>query len=495
MTATAERRYDEPLPKGLLIGSERIQVTSGGHFDHYNPATGELQNSIPLAGAKEVDAAVAAARAAAFEWRKFAPGHRRDVLLRVAELFREREASLARILTLEMGVPASMSQAMASEIPASWFAYYAGWAEKIEGSTIRDIGKEGGKNFLYTAAEPYGVIAAIIPWNGPLVSIGMKVAAALAAGNCVVLKPPELAPYTSLCFGEMCLEAGIPPGVVNVIVGGAEAGDALVRHPDIDKISFTGGIATARHVMQGASESLTPVVLELGGKSANIIFGDAAVPDVMSKAIFSGAALLSGQSCAIPSRLLVQDSAYDECVEMAVAVAEQVKVGDPFDAATVMGPVISAAHCERIESIIARARAEKAGRLITGGKRLGGSLSGGYFLPPTVFADVDNSSNLAQEEVFGPVLSLIPFRDEDEAIKLANETRYGLAAYVWTNDLRRAHRLSDQLEAGQIWVNAAGGLPPNAPYGGLRDSGYGKEGGKEGVQEFLRIKSVQIGLD
>ena len=305
------------------------------------------------------------------------------------------------------------------------------------------------------------MVAVIITWNGPIGFFGMSVSPVLAAGCCVVLKAPELAPFSSVLFAKLCLEAGLPPGVINVVTGGPDVGDALVRHPGIDKISFTGGTATAV-IQAAAAESLTPLVMELGGKSANIVFDDADFDrSVVLAARFTNA---NGQGCSLPTRLLVQDTIYDRLLDALVDhVARTVVVGDPFDPKTTMGPVISEAAWRGILGVVERAKAERAGQLLLGGERLGGELADGFFIAPTIFGGVDNSSHLAQEEIFGPVLAVMPFGNEDEAVRLANDTKFGLAAYVQTNDLNRAHRLVDVLDAGNVHINGSGPGPVTPP--------------------------------
>ncbi|MCX2934420.1 aldehyde dehydrogenase family protein [Mycobacterium sp. CVI_P3] len=476
----------------MLIGAEWISEGTGGRYDHVNPATGKVQRSIALAGPSEIDRAVAAARTAFPKWKALPSNQRRDIMLRIAELLRRDTDELAGIATLENGAPSTFTPILAGELPAEYFTYYGGWVDKLCGEAIPVYPMQA---LDYTIPEPYGVVAVIIPWNGPLTSIGQKVAAALAAGNCVVLKPSELAPFTSLRFAELCLEAGLPPGVLNVVPGGPKGGEALVSHPGVDKISFTGGGATATKVLQGAAKSLTPVILELGGKSANLVFEDADLDKAVAMAVQTSVATLSGQGCVLPTRLIVQDSVYDEVIEQVVDLTESLTVGDPWDPATVVGPVVSAHHCSRIEGVIARARQEGAGELLTGGERVGGELSGGYYLQPTIFGDVDNRSHLAQEEIFGPVLSVLRFRNEDEAVSLANDTKYGLGAFVHTTNLTTAHNVVRRLDAGYIGVNGFALMPPNAPFGGVKQSGYGREGGSDGIREFVQSKNVYIDLE
>jgi acyl-CoA reductase-like NAD-dependent aldehyde dehydrogenase len=323
----------------------------------------------------------------------------------------------------------------------------------------------------------------------------MKVAPALAAGNTVVLKPSELAPFTSVRFGELCLEVGLPPGVVNVVPGDGRAGAALAGHPAVDRVTFTGSGRTARHVLAAAAKHLTPVNLELGGKSACLIFADSDLDDAIATAVKGGLALQSGQACVAGSRVLVERAVYEEVRDTIVEIARSLEVGDPAEPGTLLGPVINQFHCERILGVVSDAGRCGAGELLTGGGRLGGPLADGYFVEPTVFGHVDPKSSLAQEEVFGPVLSLIPFDTEAEAVEIANRTTYGLAGYVFTNDLKRAHRLARDLEAGYISVNTFNMLPPTAPFGGYKQSGFGREGGLEGLLEMTQTKNVHVSLE
>ena len=481
------------LPDGsLLIGRDRIAVSGGGAHSHINPATGQVQATVSLAGDAEVDAAIRSAREAFDEWKRWPANERRDLLNRIADLLEQHADEFGAMVTAESGVPATMAPMVGASLPVEYFRYYAGWVDKIEGAVIPTFPTA---SLDYTRMEPIGVVAVIIPWNGPCTSIGQKVAPALAAGNCVVLKPPELAPFTSLRFAELALEAGLPPGVLNVIPAGPAGGEALVRHPGIDKISFTGGGVTARKILAAAAPVMTPVLLELGGKSANIIFDDADLDSAIFTAVTMGVAALSGQACALPTRLLVQDSVFDDVVEQVTEITKTLEVGDPLSDTTMMGPVISEQSCDRILGVIDRAVSEKSGTLTTGGRRLGGDLAGGYFLEPTVFADVDNSSHLAQEEIFGPVLSIIRFGDQQEAVSIANDSPYGLAGFVFTSDLVRAHTVAAELDTGYIGVNHFPVLPPTAPFGGVKQSGHGREGGRDGLQEFLRIKNVNVSLE
>jgi aldehyde dehydrogenase (NAD+) len=479
----------EVLPEAvLLIGDERRARGGAGTYSHVNPATGREQADVPLAGADDVDAAVAAARDAYGEWRGWRVDERRDVLLRLAELVRREAESIGAVLGLEAGVPAGVAAGLPRRA-ADYLAYYAGLADKIEGTVIPIFPERA---FDYTVAEPWGVIGIVSTWNGGISSVSRKAGAALAAGNTVVVKPMELAPFSVLRFGELALEAGLPPGVVNVLPGAAEAGQALCEHPDVDKLSFTGGIETARRILASAAHNVTPVVLELGGKSGNIVFPDA---DLAAAGRFAGAVCMgmAGQGCVFPTRLIVHEDAHDEVVETAVATAGALPVGDPLDPATVVGPVVSEAHRDRILRMIEAARSEGSGEIVLGG---GVTVEAdGFYVAPTVIDRVDSRTTIAQDEVFGPVLSVLTFRDEDEAVALANDTRYGLAGYVHTNDLRRAHRVASRLEAGYVSLNSFAALPASAPFGGYRMSGYGKEGGREGLAEFVRSKNVYLAME
>ena len=475
--------------RSILIGDSWLDEASGGVIDHVNPATGKPQATVTLGGKAEMDAAVAAAQAASQQWGDAAPAVRRRILNRIGEALESQTADLARLCTLESGIPATFAYQLAGQVVPEYFFYNAGWCEKLEGAVI-----PAHEALDYTLLEPYGVVGVIIPWNAPLISIGQKVAPALAAGNAVVLKPPELAPFSAARFAEICLEAGLPPGVLNVVPGGPAAGETLVSHPGIGKITFTGSTATAQRVLTAAAANITPAVLELGGKSANILFADCDLHRAVLMAVMMGVAALSGQGCVLPTRLLVEAPIYDTVVEMVKSLSEALVVGDPSESATVMGPVISAGHCDRIQGVIDRAREAESGILLTGGARLQGSLADGYYIAPTVFCDVDPASELAREEIFGPVLSVFRFGSEAEALSLANDSKYGLAAYVWTADGQRAHRVARRLESGTVGINTIPIIPATAPFGGYKQSGYGREGGRAGVEEFLRTKNIYLPL-
>lgn len=477
---------------GPLVDGTWLDKTSVGAVDHVNPATARVNGSVLLCGPQEVDAAVASAKAAHPEWRALSPDRRRRVLQRVEELMLARVPELGRLMTLELGAPVMVSSALA-HLCAGWFGYYAGWADKIEGATIppSPVMVPG---LDYTVPEPYGVVGIILTWNGPIMSVGMKIAPALAAGNCVVVKSPDLAPFTVAGFAEIALEAGLPPGVLHILPGGPEAGEHLVRHPDVDMISFTGGIPTAKKILDSARHTLKPVLLELGGKTASVVFPDADVDAAVAETVRS-CFNLSGQGCNLTTRLLVHRDVYERVVQAAAAAAAAVGVGDPFAPTTALGPVVAAAARDRILGVIEKAA--DSSRLVAGGHAvdpatLPAPLRDGYFVEPTVLADVAPDSEIAQHEVFGPVLSVIPFATEEQAVELANSTPYGLGAVVYTRDVARVQRVVPQLQAGTVHVNGASGQPPGAPFGGYKHSGHGREGGKEGLYEFLQTKNVFI---
>ncbi|MEW9854060.1 aldehyde dehydrogenase family protein [Novosphingobium sp. M1R2S20] len=472
-----------------IIGGKREAEGSGEVVAHVYPATGRVTREFRMASADDVERAVAAARAAQPGWRALPGDKRRDLMFKIAALFEARSAEIAPSLVAENGSVAMTAPFMGYDA-AQKFRYFGGWCDKIHGRTVPMWGAPAHD---YVAFEPYGVVGVIVPWNGPLFAATMVMAPALAAGNCVVLKSPDLAPYSVMKLVELLQEAGIPDGVVNLVTGGADVGEAMVRHHGIDKIEFIGSGGTATKVLTSAAQSLKPVGLELGGKSAVIVFDDADVM-VAAKKGLSGAVSSNGQGCVNGTRLLVQRSIYDQYLQMLAAMASHVKAGDPFDASTVLGPVISNAALGRIQGMIDRSTGE-GGRVVAGGKRLDGEFADGFYLPVTVVADVANDSEIAQKEVFGPVLVATPFDTEEEAIALANGTEYGLGAYVHTQNLRRAHHVASQLHAGMIHVNGAGeAMQPNCPFGGFKKSGHGRLGGVEGLHEFLQPKNIWMSM-
>jgi acyl-CoA reductase-like NAD-dependent aldehyde dehydrogenase len=449
-----------------------------------------VTREIALGSVSDVDEAVRAARAAFPAWRVLSGDKRRDLMFKLAALCEQYMQELSELSTIENGSITVAAPYLAMDA-AQKFRYCGGWADKIHGRTVPTW---GGPAHDYVSFEPYGVIGAIVPWNGPLFAATMVSAPALAAGNCIVLKAPELAPWTVMRLGELFQEAGFPPGVVNVVAGGVAVGEAMVAHPGIDKIQFVGSGAVAKKVLRNAAETLKPCGLELGGKSAVIVFEDANIKDATRRGL-SGAISANGQGCVIGTRLLVQRSIFGQYLEMLEAAAGTIKIGDPFDKATMLGPVISDNSLNRILGMVDKAKSEGA-RVVAGGTRLAGEHAEGFFLPVTILADINNSSYIAQHEVFGPVLSVIPFDSEDEAIALANGTDYGLGGYIHTQNLRRAHYVASQLDAGQIQVNASGeAMTACVPFGGVKQSGYGRLGGEAGIHEFLRTKNVFINLN
>jgi aldehyde dehydrogenase (NAD+) len=470
----------------LLIGGARIAKTSCGDVEHIYAVTGRPTVPVPLAGRVEVDMAISAARAAAPTWTALRPEGRRDCLLRLTALLREHDSELTALAIMETGTRARHFGLLAAET----LAYNAGWCDKVDG-TVVSAGT--GRGFDFTKAEPYGVVGVIIPWNAPLLTLTSVVAPALAAGNVCIVKTSELAPFSAIRFGELCLAAGLPAGTVNVLAGATEAGEALVEHPGTDKIHFTGSAATGKLVAARAAGQLTPVALELGGKSANIIFADGNV-ERGCKVALSACLGLSGQSCTAGARILAERAVYEKVTHLLGDLMGAVAVGDPVDDRTDLGPVISAAALDRILGMVGRSTASGEASLAAGGARLEGDLAAGFFLRPTLLTNVDPSAEIAQEEIFGPVLTVTPFDTEEEAIALANGNVYGLAAYVQTAEIGRAHRVASALDVGMIYVN--GGLraqSPAAPFGGTKWSGYGRLGGRVGIEEFVQHKNVWMG--
>lgn len=475
---------------GLLVGTDRITATSADRHAHIYPATGAPNATVALAGAPEIDHAVGVAKDAQRQWMALGVDGRRDALIDLADVVHAHLDDLAELNTRDYGVPISFAgNAILLE---QFLRHFAGYVDKPHGSSTP---VSGSSDVNLIEREPYGVIGVVAPWNGSLVVAASCVAPALAAGNALVFKPSELAPLAALRFGELCLEAGIPPGLVNIVPGAADGGDALVRHPGIGKIHFTGGDQTARTVLKAAADNLTPVVTELGGKSASIVFADADLDTAAALSAHQGPLMQSGQSCACASRILVHDSVYDAFAERFLAAIGASRVGDPLDPTVTFGPVISAASADRILAAVDQAVDERAGELLTGGRRLTeGALAQGYYVEPTVLGDVDNRSALTQTETFGPVVSLIRFNDDADAVRIANDTPYGLNGFMHTRDLARAHTVARQLESGSVWINQLSRISPQGPYGGYKHSGAGRTGGLEGLQEFQQVKNIRIGL-
>jgi len=487
MTTDATAIPDRLRGGPLLIGGDQVTNASGGTYEHVYPGTGKVNFSTEIAGEPEIDLAVSSGLEAQREWVSLTVDKRRAILMDLADAVHDHQDELGLLNVHDYGVPRLLSAN--GVLTERFLRYYAGYVDKPLGTTSH---VEASLAINITEREPFGVVGVITPWNGPLVVIGLAVAPALAAGNAVVLKPSELAPLAPLRFGEICLEAGLPAGLVNVVTASADGGQALVRHSGVRKIHFTGGQEAARSVLQAASKNLTPVTAELGGKSAMIVFDDADIDAAASTAAFQGPLGQSGQSCACASRILIHDDVYEEFVEKFITTISSVTIGDPLRPDVMFGPVVSQSAADRILGVIDDAVNHGWGELLSGGRRMKGELAEGFFIEPTVFGDVNDQSPLVQRETFGPVVSVARFTDEVEAIRAANDTVYGLNAYVFTSNLNRAHRVARQLEAGSVWVNSHSDIEPQSPYGGYKQSGFGRSGGMEGLHEFLQVKNIRI---
>jgi betaine-aldehyde dehydrogenase len=476
--------------EGLLIGGERVPAASGRTFDSINPATGETFRTVAAAGAEDADRAVRAADRAFPDWGARTPIQRARVLNRWADLIAEHVDELALLETRDMGMAIGDARWCAGNA-ATVMRYYAGAVDKFFGATI-PVDRDG---ILVTFREPIGVAALITPWNFPLNIANWKTAPAIAAGNCVVLKPASLSPLSVLRYAELGLEAGLPPGVLNVVPGpGGEVGDALVEHPLVGKVGFTGSTDVGRGIMRKAAGTIKRVTLELGGKSACIVFADADLERAGAQAPF-GVFENCGQDCCARSRLLVEESARDELLERYARTTSQIVVGDPEDSSTQVGPMVSGGQRETVEGYIARG-VEEGARIVEGGARPGDpALARGFYLRPTILDGCTNDMTVAREEIFGPVVSVITFRDEAEAIRLANDTPYGLSGSVWTRDGARQLRVARAMRTGCIGVNSNSSVFPQAPFGGYKQSGTGKELGMEGLVHNTELKSVFLSTE
>ena len=482
----AVQQYD------LLIDGRAVPAASGETFETLNPATNRPVGRVAKAGRADVDLAVAAARRAFDDgpWHRFTPLERSRALHRVADIIRARGDELARIETMNCGkiIVESRGDVSAS---ANCFEYYAGQATQLWGDQI----PMNGPLLDYTIREPLGVCAQIIPWNFPLLMAAWKLAPALATGNTVVLKPASATPITALLLGQICLDAGIPPGVVNVLTGpGAEVGEALAAHPEVDKVAFTGETRTGRRILELAAGTIKKVSLELGGKSPNIVFPDADLDEAVDGSLFA-IFTNAGQRCTARTRLFLHEEIHDAFLAQFVAKARQIRVGDPLRHETQMGPVISPQQQDRVLRYCALAQDDGA-ELVAGGKKITeAELAAGNFVAPTIFGGVTSEMRLAQEEVFGPVLAVIPFRDEDEVVRMANATIYGLAATLWTRDIKRAHTLAHRLQAGNVSINYPTVNPPEAPFGGFKQSGVGRELSRHAMELYTQVKNVVVNLN
>jgi acyl-CoA reductase-like NAD-dependent aldehyde dehydrogenase len=480
-------------PKKLFIGGRWVEAEGGKAFDVEDPATGSKLASVAEAQASDVDRAVAAARSS-FDratWSDLPPAERAKVLWKVGDMIEERADEFAQLETLDNGMPINDALLFHVPLAAATFRYYAGWVTKLDGAT-QQISLPG-KYLSYTLREPVGVVGQIIPWNFPLLMAAWKVAPALACGNSVVLKPSEETPLSALLLAELLQEADVPAGVVNVVPGRGEiAGARLAAHPDVDKIAFTGSTEVGKLIARASADSnLKRVSLELGGKSPNIVFDDADLARAVSGAFF-GIFFNQGQVCSAGSRLFVQEKVYDEALDGLLKTVADTRVGPGIDPVTQMGPLVSKTQMERVLGYIALGSQEGA-RLLAGGSRPEG-MNGGNFVSPTVFADVDSSMRIAREEIFGPVVAAIPFRDEEDLIAKANSTIYGLVAGVWTRDVARAHRVAHALKAGTVYVNCYHIVDAVTPWGGYRQSGWGRELGPYALDLYTELKNVIVDI-
>ncbi len=487
--ATAQARVEFP-PRKLWIGGQWVEPEGGRFFVSENPATEEPLCEVASAGAADVDRAVQAAREALQgDWgTRLTPRDRGRLLWKIADLLEERIDEFARLETLDNGKPIFESRYV--DVPAAVEAlrYYAGWADKVTGDTLP---VSGPFVLAYTLREPVGVIGAITPWNFPLIQALWKIAPALACGNTVVHKPASYTPLSALKFAELAAEAGLPPGVLNVLPGGgAEVGDALVHHPGVAKISFTGSTEVGRDIMRGAADTIKRVTLELGGKSPNIVFADADL-EAAAKGAYTGIFYGKGEVCAAGSRLFVEKKVHDELMDKLLARTKRLAPGDPLDPKTRLGALVSRKQRDGVLRYIDEGKREGA-QVIHGGEPVG--LNGkGYFLQPTILGGVSNDMVIAREEIFGPVLAVIPFADPREAVELANASIYGLAAGVWTRDVGKAHQVARQLQAGTVWINQYNWYDTAAPFGGYKQSGFGRELGREALEAYTEVKTVYVG--
>jgi phenylacetaldehyde dehydrogenase len=495
MTVTLERSVEEFIgaPRQMFINGQFVNAASGRTFDTPNPATGETLARVAEGDAEDIDRAVTAARKA-FEdgpWSRMTPSERARIIWRIGDLILEHTDELAQLESLDNGKPFAVAQAADVPLAADLFHYMAGWATKIEGNTINiSVPYMPGANFhSYTLREPVGVCGQIIPWNFPLLMAAWKLGPALATGNCVVLKPAEQTPLTALKLAELIAEAGVPEGVVNVVTGfGETAGAALAAHNDVDKVAFTGSTEVGKLIVTAATGNLKKVSLELGGKSPNIVFDDAddGAIEGAANAIFFN----HGQCCVAGSRLFVQQSRFDEVVDGVAEIAKSIKLGSGLDESTQMGPLVSDEQFRRVTGYLESGK-EDGATALTGGGRFG---ERGYFVEPTVLTNTDPSMKIVREEIFGPVVVAAPFSDLDEIAAAANDSEYGLGAGIWTKDISKAHALAKKLRAGTVWINCYNVFDASLPFGGYKQSGWGREMGHEVLEAYTEVKAVTAQL-
>ena len=478
--------------KKMLIDGKWVEAESGKTFETRNPATDEILATIPEGGKADVDKAVKAARKAFEEgpWRKMSASQRASCLYKLADLIEKRSDEFAQIETLDNGKPIKESRYVDVPVTVETFRYYAGWATKIEGETIN----ANSNFFTYTLREPIGVIGQIIPWNFPMLMAAWKLGPALACGNTLILKPAEQTPLSALLIGELALEAGFPPGVINIVtgLGPNSAGEFLANHMDVDKIAFTGEDKTGREIVKASAGNLKRLSLELGGKAPNIVFRDANM-DAAVKGAITGIFFNQGQVCCAGSRLFLEKPIHDEFMSKLTERVAKMQQGPGLDDKTQIGPQVSREQQQRILNYIGIAQKEGA-KLTCGGDAPKGDLEKGYYVKPTIFTGVNNNMRIAQEEVFGPVLAVIPFSSAEEVAEQANKTTYGLSGAVWTSDIKKAHKLAAQIKAGTIWINCFNAFDAAVPFGGYKMSGYGRELGKHSIDLYTNIKSVWVNL-